>query len=178
MVNSSWEGRGRRMRNAVWCPAVIAADLPRAPAAAWVNCSKAAGDAAARRAGLSQALDSDPILVEGFSRDRPSRIFRKPYTSLCGDYDHDGHRDRALLYTCCTTAAPAPWVVITRGRIVYRRLHDPTFNLEGQGTRLVTEEPRYKRDDALCCPSALKVGTLRWTGHGFRRTFRIRKEKG
>jgi hypothetical protein len=153
---------------------VIAVDLPR-PAAAWVSCSKSAGDAAARRAGLSQALDTDPILVEGFSRDRPSQIFRKPFTSLCGDFDRDGRTDRALLYQCCTTAAPAPWVVISRGRIVYRRLHDPTFSLKGSGTRLVTTEPRYARSDALCCPSALKVGTLRWTGRAFRRTFRIRK---
>jgi hypothetical protein len=153
---------------------LIAIDLPRPAAAAWARCSKAAGDAAARRAGLVQALDTDPILVEGFASGKPSSIYRRPSVSLCGDVDRDGRTDRALLYQCCTVSAPAPWLVVSRGRIAYRRLHDTTFTLRGSGTHLVTTEPRYARSDALCCPSTLRVGTLRWTGRSFQRTFRLK----
>jgi hypothetical protein len=54
-----------------------------------------------------------------------------------------------------------------------RRLHDTTFTLEARGTDLVTTEPKYAPADEYCCPSQLRIGTLRWTGAGFRRTFRI-----
>jgi len=83
----------------------------------------------------------------------------------------------ALLYQCCTVSSPAPWLVLRRTgstwRIAFRRLHDTTFKLEARGTDLVTTEPKYAATDANCCPSQLRIGTLRWTGTAFRRTFRI-----
>ena len=78
-------------------------------------------------------------------------------------------------------SSPAPWVVLRRRgsawQIAYRRLHDTTFKLEGKGARLITTEPRYAHNDANCCPSRLRIGTLRWTGSSFKRTFRIVKAK-
>jgi hypothetical protein len=80
-------------------------------------------------------------------------------------------------YQCCTVSSPAPWVVLRRRgsswRIVYKRLNDTTFKLEASGTSLVTTEPKYAASDALCCPSRLRIGTLRWTGSAFTRAFRI-----
>jgi hypothetical protein len=81
-------------------------------------------------------------------------------------------------FQCCTVSSPAPWVVVSRPgvrwRIIYRRLHDTTWQLLGDGPDLVTVEPKYNfKRDALCCPSHLRIGTLKWTGSGFRRIFRI-----
>ena len=45
--------------------------------------------------------------------------------------------------------------------------------LQAAGTDLVTTEPKYASTDANCCPSQLRIGTLRWTGATFQRTFRI-----
>ena len=143
----------------------------------WTRCSKAAGDAAARAAGLAQALDADPVLRRAFGSAKPSETYKRPATSLCGDFDGDGQTDRAVLYQCCTVSSPAPWAVLRRRgktwRVAHARLHDPTFKLEGDGTRLITTEPKYASGDANCCPSRLKVGTLRWTGHAFTRSFRL-----
>jgi hypothetical protein len=58
-------------------------------------------------------------------------------------------------------------------RIAYRRLHDTTFRLAGDGLNLRITEPKYAASDAHCCPSQLSIGTLRWTGNSFRRAFRI-----
>jgi hypothetical protein len=150
----------------------------------WVACSKAGGDRAARSAGLDHALNTDPVLRRAFNPKRfnpayrrPSRVYRTPSTSLCGDYDGDGRTDRAVLYQCCTVSAPAAWLLLRRTgsawRIVYKRLHDTTFTLAGDGTQLVSTEPRYSPSDALCCPTRLRIGTLRWTGRSFERTLRI-----
>jgi hypothetical protein len=143
----------------------------------WAKCSRARGNAAAHQAGLVRALNADRSLRRVFSGERPSAAYRRPTTSLCGDFDGDRVTDRAVLYQCCTVSSPAPWVVLrrrgSRWRIVFRRLHDTTFRLEGDGTRLVTTEPKYASTDALCCPSQLRIGTLRWTGSAFRRTFRM-----
>jgi hypothetical protein len=148
----------------------------------WAACSKAAGNAAARDARLSQVLDADPVLRGDFGATRPSSVYKRPATSLCGDFDGDAHTDRALLYQCCTVSSPAPWLVLRRQgsawRIAYERLHDTTFKLEPHGTRLVTTEPKYSSSDALCCPSRLRIGTLRWTGRSFKRTFRVVQAKG
>lgn len=146
-------------------------------ATSWTRCSLPHGNAAAHEAGLVRALNSDPILERVFSGERPSDTYRRPSTSLCGDFDGDGVTDRAVHYQCCTVSSPAPWVVLrrhgSRWRIVFRRLHDTTFKLEGDGATLVTTEPKYASTDALCCPSELRIGTLRWTGTAFKRTFRI-----
>jgi hypothetical protein len=143
----------------------------------WTKCSRTRGNAAARQAGLVRALNVDRSLRRVFSGERPSTAYRRPTTSLCGDFDGDRVTDRAVLYQCCTVSSPAPWVVLrrrgSRWRIVFRRLHDTTFRLVGDGTRLVTTEPKYASTDALCCPSQLRIGTLRWTGTAFTRTFRI-----
>jgi hypothetical protein len=156
--------------------ATLAADAADA-ASPWTKCSRIRGDAAARDAGLVAALNTDPNLKRAFAPQRPSDTYRRPSTSLCGDYDGDGITDRAVHYQCCTVSSPAPWVVLkrrgSRWRIVFRRLHDTTFRLQGEGTRLVTTEPKYAPTDALCCPSQLRIGTLRWTGTAFTRTFRI-----
>lgn len=145
---------------------------------AWSHCSRAAGDRAAREAGLSRALDNDKMLKRVFVDAKASKVYRRPSTSLCGDFNGDGHLDRAVHYQCCTVSSPAPWVVLRRrnGRwqIAYKRLHDTTWKLEGQANDLVTTEPSYDlRHDALCCPSHLRIGTLRWTGLRFKRTYRI-----
>ena len=83
-----------------------------------------------------------------------------------------------MLYRCCTVSSPAPWVVVrrqgSRWRIAYRRLHDTTFKLQGSQTSLKTTEPKYAAADALCCPSRLRIGWLRWTGTAFKRSFQIR----
>jgi hypothetical protein len=145
--------------------------------AAWKSCSLRQGNIAAHAAGVLNALDSDEALRHDFVGARPSVIYHRPSTSLCGDFDGDGVTDRAVHYQCCTVSAPAPWVVLShrasRWRIVFRRLHDTTFKLEADGLNLMTTEPKYAPSDALCCPSQLRVGILRWTGTSFRRTFRI-----
>jgi hypothetical protein len=160
--------------------AVVLCVAPTANARAatsWTRCSPARGNAAAHDAGLVRALNSDPILKRVFSGERPSDTYRRPSTSLCGDFDRDGIADRAVHYQCCTVSSPAPWVVLrrrgSRWRIGFRRLHDTTFKLEGDGANLVTTEPKYAPTDALCCPSQLRIGTLRWTGTAFKRSFRI-----
>lgn len=155
----------------------------RSPAkVSWAKCSKSAGGAAARQAGFSRALDAEPVLRRVFGSTRPSSVYKTPTTSLCGDFDRDGDTDRAVLYQCCTVSSPAPWLVLRgRGpswRIAYKRLHDTTFKLEADGARLVTTEPQYSSSDALCCPSKLRIGLLRWTGRAFKRTFRVRSAKG
>jgi hypothetical protein len=146
-------------------------------ATAWTSCSKAQGNTAARAAGLGAALNGDPELRGVFGNETPSSTYKTPTTSLCGDFDGDGDVDRALHYQCCTVSSPAPWVVLrrkgSRWQIAYSRLHDATFKLEARGTRLVTTEPRYAASDANCCPSRLRIGTLRWTGTSFKRTLRI-----
>jgi hypothetical protein len=143
----------------------------------WRSCSRASGNEAAHRAGLVAALNADRTLRRVFTGTRPSSAYRRPATSLCGDFDGDGHTDRAVLYQCCTVSSPAPWMVLRRTgstwRIAYRRLHDTTFKLEARGTDLVTTEPKYASTDANCCPSQLRIGTLRWTGSAFQRTFRV-----
>lgn len=48
-----------------------------------------------------------------------------------------------------------------------------TFKLEGNATQLIATEPKYGSEDFNCCPSQLRIGTLRWSGRAFRRTFRI-----
>jgi hypothetical protein len=150
---------------------------PPAEAATWTSCSKAVGNAAARSAGLARALDRDRSLRRVFSDVRPSTVYRRPRTSLCGDFDHDGDTDRAVHYQCCTVSSPAPWVVLrrrgSRWRIAYRRLHDTTFKVQGVSTSLMTTEPKYARSDPNCCPSRLRIGRLRWTGTAFRRSFQI-----
>ena len=156
--------------------------VPAAGAATWNACSKADGDAAARRAGLSRALNRDPTLRRVFFDVKPSRVYKTPRTSLCGDFDGDGDVDRAVHYQCCTVSSPAPWVVLrrqgSRWRIAYRRLHDTTFKLYGNGTSLMTTEPKYSRSDPNCCPSRLRIGRLRWTGTAFKRSFEIRAAPG
>jgi hypothetical protein len=143
----------------------------------WRSCSRSSGDRAARSAGLVRALDADRRLRRVFAGTRPSRAYGRPATSLCGDFDGDGHTDRALLYQCCTVSSPAPWLVVRRTgstwRIAFSRLHDTTFKLEASGTDLVTTEPKYASTDPNCCPSQLRIGTLQWTGTAFRRTFRL-----
>lgn len=143
----------------------------------WSKCSRTRGDAAARQAGLVAALNGDRRLRRLHGSRRPSGAYRRPSTSLCGDYDGDGVTDRAVHYRCCTVSSPAPWVVLNRRgprwRIVFRRLHDTTIRLQGADTRLVTTEPRYAPTDPNCCPSQLRIGALRWTGTAFKRTFRI-----
>jgi hypothetical protein len=155
--------------------AVLAA--PSQAATRWRKCSLRQGNIAAHAAGLRHALDSDRSLKRVFLGTRPSRVYRRPSTSLCGDYNGDGRTDRAVHYQCCTVSSPAPWVVLRHRasgwRIVFRRLHDTTFRLEPDGRSLLTTEPKYARSDALCCPSRLRIGKLRWTGRGFKRTFRI-----
>ena len=115
----------------------VAAVVPAANAATWTRCSKAQGDAAARSAGLARALNRDPSLRRVFLDVRPSTVYRRASTSLCGDFDRDGDSDRAVHYQCCTVSSPAPWVVLrrrgSRWRIAYRRLHDTTFKLQGSG---------------------------------------------
>ena len=158
---------------------LICAALPAGASAAtpWRKCSRALGNVAAHKAGLVRALDTDPGLKRVFSGGRPSEIYRRPSTSLCGDYDGDGMTDRAVLYQCCTVSSPAPWLVLRRRdrrwRIVFSRLDDTTFRLEGSGANLITTEPKYASSDALCCPSRLRIGKLRWTGTHFRRTFHL-----
>ena len=109
---------------------------------------------------------------------KPSRVYKTPRTSLCGDFDGDGDADRAVHYQCCTVSSPAPWVVLrrqgSRWPIAYRRLHDTTFKLYGSGTSLMTTEPKYSRSDPNCCPSRLRIGRLRWTGAAFKRSFELR----
>jgi hypothetical protein len=143
----------------------------------WRSCSRASGNEAAHRAGLVRALNADRTLRRVFSGTRPSTAYRRPTTSLCADFDGDGHTDRAVHYQCCTVSSPAPWLVLRRTgstwRIAFARLHDTTFKLEARGTDLVTTEPKYASTDANCCPSRLRIGTLRWTGTAFRRTFAI-----
>jgi|SRR5438067_2151458 len=178
-------GRSGPQRVLIALLACVAAAVPASAASAatpWTRCSKAAGNTAASQAGLPRALDADPVLRRIFGTTRPpSAVYKTPRTSLCGDFDGDGHADRALLYECCTVSSPAPWVVLRRRgsawQIAYRRLHDTTFKLEGKGARLITTEPRYAHNDANCCPSRLRIGTLRWTGSSFKRTFRIVKAK-
>jgi hypothetical protein len=146
-------------------------------ASPWKRCSRTIGNVAAHEAGLVRALNSDRVLKRVFVGARPSDTYRRPSTSLCGDFNGDGVTDRAVHYQCCTVSSPAPWVVLrrrgSRWRIVFRRLHDTTFGLEADGTSLVTTEPKYASTDALCCPSRLRIGRLRWTGTAFKRSFRI-----
>jgi hypothetical protein len=172
----------RGVRRALLVAATLAAGaLVAAPGAhgatAWKSCSKAQGDVVARQAGLSAALNRDLGLRGAFGKEKPSTVYKKPTTSLCGDFDGDGDVDRALHYQCCTVAAPAPWLVLRRQgtswQIAYSRLHDTTFKLAGKGTRLETTEPKYADSDANCCPSNLRIGILRWTGTLFKRTLRI-----
>ncbi|MBE2315885.1 hypothetical protein DVA67_007855 [Solirubrobacter sp. CPCC 204708] len=168
----------RRSAVAVIGLALCAAAPETAVAASpWETCSRSAGHAAALKAGLQRALNTDRGLRRVFSGTQPSSIYRRPSTSLCGDFNGDGVTDRALLYQCCTVSSPAPWVVLRRRgsqwRIVFRRLSDTTFRLEANGTRLVTTEPKYGSGDANCCPSQLRIGTLRWTGRSFKRSFRL-----
>src|SRR4051794_34787090 len=150
---------------------------PARAATPWQKCSAKQGNIAAHAAGLTHALDADRTLQRIFIGTRPSRIYRRPSTSLCGDYNGDGRTDRAVHYQCCTVSSPAPWVVLRHRasgwHIVFRRLHDTTFRLQADGVDLLTTEPKYSRRDALCCPSRLRIGRLRWTGRAFRRTFRI-----
>lgn len=149
------------------------------PPATWQKCSVDQGAKAARAAGLASALDRDPVLHGIFApQTEPSRVYRRPSMSLCADLDRDGRLERAVQYQCCTVSSPAPWVVLSRPgarwRIAYKRLHDTTWQLLADGSDLVTVEPKYDfRHDALCCPSHLRIGTLKWTGDGFRRIFRI-----
>ncbi|MCW3039606.1 MAG: hypothetical protein JWM31_1511 [Solirubrobacterales bacterium] len=156
---------------------VVGASSPaNAATRPWSDCSKAQGQIASRSARVPRAMDADPTLRRVFLDTKPSTIYRRPSTSLCGDFDGDGRTDRALLYQCCTVSSPAPWVVLRglRGgwRIAYKRLSDTTFQLQSDGTRLITTEPRYSQSDALCCPTRLRIGTLRWNGARFVRTFR------
>jgi hypothetical protein len=145
----------------------------------WARCSIAQGDVAARGAGLRDALDRDDALRRTFVATRPSRVYQRPSVSLCGDLNADGRTDaRALHYQCCTGSSPAPWLVLrrrgTRWRIAYKRLHDTTWSLKASRADLVTIEPKYDfAHDALCCPTQLRIGTLRWTGRAFKRTFRL-----
>ncbi len=143
----------------------------------WRTCSRASGNEAAHRAGLVRALNADRTLRRVFVGTRPSSAYGRPTTSLCGDFDGDGHTDRAVLYQCCTVSSPAPWLVLRRTgttwAVAFSRLHDTTFKLQAAGTDLVTTEPKYASTDANCCPSQLRIGTLRWTGAAFQRTFRI-----
>src|SRR5205823_2426819 len=81
---------------------------------AWTRCSNAAGAAAARDAGLPSALDADPVLRRVFAPTKPTATYKRPTTSLCGDFDGDGQTDRAVLYQCCTVSSPAPWAVLRR----------------------------------------------------------------
>ena len=157
--------------------ACLAATVPAANAATWKRCSKAQGDAAAESAGFARALNRDRSLRRVFLDVRPSTVYRRPSTSLCGDFDRDGDSDRAVHYQCCTVSSPAPWVVLRRRgshwRIAYRRLHDATFKLQGSNMSLMTTEPRYASSDPNCCPSRLRIGWLRWTGPAFKRSFQI-----
>ena len=157
---------------------VVAAFAGDATAATpWRSCSRASGNEAAHRAGLVRALNTDRTLRRLFSGTRPSSAYGRPTTSLCGDFDGDGHTDRAVLYQCCTVSSPAPWLVLRRTgstwRIAFSRLHDATFKLEASGPDLVTTEPKYAPSDANCCPSQVRIGTLHWTGAAFTRTFRV-----
>jgi hypothetical protein len=158
--------------------ALLTLAAPAEGAETWSTCSEADGDAAARSAGLARALNRDPTLRRVFSDVRPSRVYKAPRTSLCGDFDGDGDVDRAVHYQCCTVSSPAPWVVLrrrgARWRIEYRRLHDTTFKLYGNGASLMTTEPKYSRSDPNCCPSRLRIGRLRWLGTAFKRSFDIR----
>jgi hypothetical protein len=153
-----------------------ATDATAAPTP-WRTCSRASGNEAAHRAGLVHALNTDRSLRRVFTGTRPSTAYRRPATSLCGDFDGDGHTDRAVLYQCCTVSSPAPWLVLRRAgstwRIAFSRLHDTTFKLEAAGTDLVTTEPQYAATDPNCCPSQLRIGTLHWTGTAFQRTLRV-----
>lgn len=163
-----------------WCVAAGTSVASAVPARSWSKCSKTAGNAAAAKAGVRRAMDNDRVLKRVFDGTRPSSIYRRPSTSLCADFNGDGRLDRALHYQCCTVSSPAPWVVLRGGRsgwrIAYKRLSDTTFRLEADGRRLSTTEPKYDfSQDALCCPSQLRIGTLRWTGSSFKRTFVIKR---
>src|SRR5690242_19300917 len=83
-------------------------------ARSWSKCSLRRGDAAARQAGLAHALNSDRVLERVFSGERPSDTYRRPSTSLCGDFNGDGVIDRAVHYQCSTVSSPAPWLVLRR----------------------------------------------------------------
>src|SRR5205823_9783702 len=103
-------GRSGPQRVLIALLACVAAAVPASAASAatpWTRCSKAAGNTAAVQAGLPRALDADPVLRRIFGTTRPpSAVYKTPRTSLCGDFDGDGHADRALLYECCTVSSP------------------------------------------------------------------------
>jgi hypothetical protein len=156
---------------------LIFTTVSAADAATWKRCSKVEGDAAARSAGVAHALNRDRSLRHIFLDISPSSVYRRPSTSLCGDFDRDADTDRAVHYQCCTVSSPAPWVVLrrrgSRWRIAYQRLHDTTFKLQSSDMSLKTTEPKYASSDPLCCPSRLRIGWLRWTGARFKRSFQI-----
>ena len=156
--------------------ACLAFAVDAGAATPWRTCSRASGNEAAHRAGLVRALNADRTLRRIFVGTRPSSAYGRPTTSLCGDFDGDGHTDRAVLYQC-SVSSPAPCRVLRRTgttwAMVFSRLHDTTFKLQAAGTDLVTTQPKYASTDANCCPSQLRIGTLRWTGAAFTRTFRI-----
>lgn len=181
--SSGWQRRFETTGQAICpigdIPETAAVDLQICkPEVVWRRCSRTQGDRAAHSAGLFRALARDGRLGPTFGeRISLTRLYGRPATSLCGDVDRDGRTERAVHYQCCTVSSPAPWAVLrrrgARWRIIYDRLHDTTWKLEPRGADLVTTEPKYGSRDAHCCPSHLRIGTLRWTGHRFKRTFRI-----
>src|SRR6188472_3199034 len=136
----------------------------------WHKCSKRLTKAVADEAGVPDVLNRDATLRRAFKPQKPSTIYRYVNDALCGDFDGDGDRDRAILFDRYTGGSYGPWFVLRRSgskwRITYKRLHDITFSMTG-GQDLKTVVPVYSRNDANCCPSRIRIGTLHWTGRSF-----------
>lgn len=158
---------------------LIVAATASAASRNWTPCGTAAAKVAAGQALLPERMDADPRLRRIFGDQAPSSVL-KISRSLCADYDGDGDRDRAVLYTCCTVSSPSPIAILRNDgggghTIVFARLHDAVLTLRTAGRDLVEREPRYAPTDANCCPSQVRERRIHWNGRRFATTVRIRK---
>ncbi|HXF73677.1 MAG TPA: hypothetical protein VNO79_13845 [Actinomycetota bacterium] len=115
--------------------------------------------------------DPPPWRVVYAFTDRPREqvLGIRPQT---GDLTGDGREDLLTFEETGGTGACGRWRVIaqTEGgaeEILHRETCDTTIDLTGEGTLLVREAV-FAPDDPHCCPSAVRLTTLAWTGARWR----------
>ena len=95
---------------------------------------------------------------------------------ICRDVTRDNKPEMIVLLQCCTVSTPSPWAIFGRNANGWQPVFDVVdrhLAVYGKGLRVnragdvVETLPRYKKSDALCCPSSLYHRTTHWNGSRF-----------
>jgi hypothetical protein len=146
---------------ALWLAAPTVA-MPAGPATATPHCGRQAARLGVKATHLGQRMTrvaGDPVSGQHWGI---SHLY-------CVDLTGDHRAEMVVLFDCCTITAPTPLAIFRaakgRWRLSYSSFYPPLiYGLTVRSRSLVEKRPVYGPHDPLCCPSAFRYWSVRWTG--------------